>query len=1044
MRRFFLCAIAVFAFTCPSNAAAAQHAAASPSPSPGPFDQLRFRNVGPAVSGGRLGAVAGTDADASLYYAGAAGGGVWKSTNAGQSWEPVFDKQDVSSIGALAIDPRNENTVWAGTGEGNPRNDVSQGDGVYKTIDGAKSWQRVLPLRNSLITKIVVDPRDGNTVLVAVLGDAFADSADRGVYRTTDGGKTWSKTLYLGPDSGASDLASSAKRPDVIYAGMWQYRRTGWSLRSGGPQDGLYKSLDGGATWQKLAGHGLPTDEEGRIGLAVAPSDPNRVYALIQSKQGLLWRSDDDGANWRMVSDNTLIDERPFYFNHVFVDPTNADRLWSVSVHLTVSTDGGTTFHDTGRGIHGDHHAMWNAADGKRIIEGNDGGVAFSHDDGSTWAWKNVIPIAQLYHVGFDRRNPYDVCAPLQDNGVWCAPNDGLSGRGLSSSQWRDMGGGDGTWVLPDAIDPNYVWSTSGGGNFAGEMEVTNTRTGESRTVSPYLRNQNAVDPKSLKYRFNWETPIAIDPFDPRRVYAGGNVVFVTSDRGYRWQTISPDLTRNYRPHEIVTGGITLDGTGAETSETILYIEPSRAARGELWAGTDDGLVQLTRDGGKHWRDVTPAIVARAQGNAKFGRFASLSASRRDPATAYAVYDLHMTGDRTPHLFATHDYGAHWTDLAAAFPRDQEVRSVRVDPRNPNLIYAGLENSLWASFDGGAHWRTLDASLPPASVRDIQVQPDRDDLLVATHGRALWILDDVAPLQQYDRARAAGTFLFPVRTAYEWNEHSYWNTHVDGENPPFGAIVTFYLSKPAATAPTAEIVDRTGRIIRRLTKLTNQAGFNRFTWDLAAGKPADWNFTPDWNKGYDSGAAVLPGTYAVRVRAGKRILAQRVIVKQDPRTHYTMVQLRARRDALAGLLADFGRVDNALNGLSTIVGESPLRAKALGTAGNAGLAARVTAAGARAKGLLLTITENPTNDQDDDFLTDILRERLQSTIGSFDSSYAPPTQAQSSEIAALHALANERLHAYETFERSDVDPIDAELRAAGQPPLTVPTKKPRI
>ncbi|MGZ3541612.1 MAG: WD40/YVTN/BNR-like repeat-containing protein [Vulcanimicrobiaceae bacterium] len=1044
MRRLLLSLIALGVFCMPSHVSAAGESA--------PLDQLKWRNVGPQVSGGRLGAVAGTDANPALYYAGAAGGGVWKSTNAGQSWEPVFDKQDVSAIGALAIDPQDQNVVWAGTGEGNPRNDVSQGDGVYKTVDGAKTWQRVLPLRDCLITKIIVDPRNSNTVLVAVLGDAFADNPDRGVYRTTDGGKTWNKTLYLGPASGASDLASSAKTPDVVYAGMWQFRRTAWSLQSGGPRDGVYKSVDGGVTWTKLTGNGLPAGEEGRIGLAVAPSNPNRVYALIQSKQGLLWRSDDGGATWQMINGSTLINERPFYYSHVFVDPTDQNHLWSVSVHLTVSNDGGKTFHNTGRGIHGDHHAMWNASNGKRIAEGNDGGAAFSHDGGATWQWDNVIPIAQLYHIAFDRRLPYDLCAPLQDNGVWCGPSDGLSSRGISSSQWRDMSGGDGTWAIPDAADPSYIWSASGGGNFAGEMDVVDTRNGESRTVSPYIRDQNVVDPKNLKYRFNWETPFAFDPFDPHRVYAGGNVLFTTTNRGYHWRVVSPDLTRNYRAHEVVTGGITLDGTGAETSETILYIEPSQAARGELWVGTDDGLVQLTRDGGKTWRNVTPAMLRAAPEAKRFGRFAGISSSPRDPGTAFAVYDLHMTGDRTPYLFVTHDYGAHWSDVASAFPRDEEVRSVRVDPRNSNLVYAGLENSFWASFDGGAHWRALNLNLPATSIRDIRVQPDSNDLLVATHGRAAWVLDDITPLQQLDRALAAGRYLFPVRTAYEWNEHSYWNTHVDGANPPSGAIVTFYLDKPAAHAPAAEVVDAGGRVVRHFTTheesgrtvpdITNQTGLNRFTWDLAEDKPADWNFTSEWNKGYDGGAPVLPGTYTVRVHVGGHTLTQAIVVKQDPRSHYTIAQLRAHRDALRDLYGDFNRVDRALDQLSTIAYEAPLRDKSLTGAGNAALAGHVTEVAAHARALLLTLTEDPINDQDNDFLTDTLRERLQSTIDSLSSSYAPPTQAQIQEIHDIDALTADRMRAFKRFACEEVEPLNVQLRAANLSTITRLTRKP--
>ncbi|HEY8296958.1 MAG TPA: hypothetical protein VIG32_02920 [Candidatus Baltobacteraceae bacterium] len=1013
-------------------------ASPAPSPAPKPLAQMQWRNVGPAVSGGRLGAVAGTDADPALYYVGAAGGGVWKSTDAGQAWQPVFDKQDVSSIGAIAIDPRDAATVWVGTGEGNPRNDVSQGDGVYRTTDGAKSWQRVLPLHDALISKIIVDPQNSNTVLVAVLGDPFADSADRGVYRTTDGGKTWSKTLYLGPGSGASDLASSAKTPNVVYAGMWEYRRTGWSLESGGARDGLFKSTDGGATWTQLNGHGLPTDEEGRVGLAVAPSNPDRVYALVQSKQGLLWRSDDGGASWTMVNDDTVIDERPFYFNHVFVDPSDQNHLWSVSVHLTVSDDGGKHFRETGRGIHGDHHAMWLAAGAHRIIEGNDGGAAFSHDNGATWEWRNIIPISQLYHIGFDRRNPYRICAPLQDNGVWCAPSDGLSERGISSSQWHDMGGGDGTWAIPDPADPHYIWSSSGGGNFAGEMDLLDTRTGESRTVSPYVRDQNVVDPKNLKYRFNWETPFAFDPFDPHRVYAGGNVLFTSTDRGYRWRAISPDLTRDYKAHEVVTGGITLDGTGAETSETILYIEPSRAARGEIWIGTDDGLVRLTRDGGKRWRNVTP------RGIKPFGRFASISAARHDAATAYAVYDLHMTGDRTPHLFVTHDYGVRWTDLGGSFPRGEQVRSVRVDPRDPKLVYAGLENSFWASFDGGEHWRDLNLNLPPVSVRDIAVQPDRNDLIVATHGRGAWILDDVTPLQQLDRARAAGSYLFPIRTSYEWNEHTYFGTHTDGANPPAGAIVTFYLSRPAAHGPSAEIVDSVGQIVRHFSAkaLGNRAGLNRFTWDLAEDAPVDWNFTSPWNDGYESGAPVLPGTYTVRIEDDGQTLTQPLVVAQDPRTTYRSAQLRAHRAILRELFGDFDRVDAALNTLSTISDEAPLRAKALGASGSAQLAAQVSALGAASKALLLTITSNPINDQDNDFLTDLLRERLQTTIDTLGSSYAPPSQAQRTEAGALHALTGDRMAAFAQFERARVAPVDALLHSAKLPPLTRLTQKP--
>lgn len=1041
VRRFCFC-IGFLFWSWQCTPAFAVQGSPKASPTPGFFDQLRFRNVGPAVSGGRLGAVAGTDADSSLYYVGAAGGGVWKTTNGGQSFAPVFDGQDVGSIGAIAIDPRNKNIVWVGTGEGAPRNDVSQGDGVYRTTDGGKTWKHVLFLRNALIAKVAIDPRDSNTVVVGVLGDPFADNTARGIYRSTDGGQSWRKTLYVDGRTGVSDIAISGE-PGVLFAGMWPYRRTGWSSDSGGTQGGLYKSVDFGATWQKLAGGLLPTGETGRIGVAVAPSNPRRVYALIESKQGLLWRSDDGGATWTQVSANTLIDERPFYYTHVFVDPTSEDHLWALSVHLAVSTNGGKTWRIGARGVHGDNHAMWISADAKRIIEGNDGGPSFSFDDGITWQMPHNLAIAQLYHIGFDRQNPYRVCAPLQDNGVWCAPNNGLSGA-ISASHWQNMGGGDGTWVVPDPLHPWIVWSSSGGGNFAGEIDVINTHTNEVRTVTPYLRDQNVVDPRNLKYRFNWETPIAFDPFDRRIVYTGANVLFRTRDGGTRWTVISPDLTRNNRTHEAVSGGITLDGTGAETSESILYIEASKVRRGQLWVGTDDGYLQMTRDAGATWHNVTPPGIR------PYGRFASLAASPRDAGTLFAAYDLHMIGDRTPHIFKTTDYGRHWHDIASGLPAEQEVRSVRVDSRNPTLIYAGLENSLWASFDGGTHWRNASFNLPATSVRDIAVQPDANDLLVATHGRSVWILDDIAPLQQLNRARAArgGAYLFPIRPAAEWNEHNYFGTRSDGTSAPYGAIVTYYLQKPVAHAPTAEVIDAGGRIVRRFASkdLTNQAGLNRFVWDTTEDPPPDWNFTPTWNKGgafSQSAVPVLPGTYRLVLHAGTT-LQRPIIVRQDPRTRYTAAQLRANYTAMRSVFSDFGRVNVALNMLSTVLNEAPLRTRALNAVHNGALALRVADSASRAKFLLLSITQDPVNDQDDDFLTDVLRERLQTQMGTFGSTFGPPTDAQLRENAQLHALTNAKLREVMAFRNGPLRQIDAQLQLAKLRPLTTLTQKPHV
>ncbi len=1054
--RYILCVVALFCALIGSRALAAETKvspapSATPSPTPSPFAQLTFRNVGPSSAGGRLTSVVGSDRDASIYYIGAAGGGVWKSTNGGADWTPLFDDQPVAAIGALALDPANPDVVWAGTGEANPRNDVIPGNGLYVSRDGGKTWALSGLQGTASIAKILVDPRNPRSIVVAALGDAFADSTKRGIYRSTDGGLTWTRTLYLGPSSGGCDLASSPRAPNVIFACMWQYRRTGWSSNSGGPDDGIFRSTDGGATWQKLQGHGLPTDTVGRIGLAVAPSDPHRVYAVIESSQGRMWRSDDGGESWQLISSDSNINQRPFYFSRLYVDPTNEDHLWSDSVHLVVSNDGGKTWKKTGERIHGDHHAMWISQDGKRIIEGNDGGVAFSRDGGATWNWHNTIPIGQLYHIGYDRGNPYRVCAPLQDNGVWCAPNHSLTPRGIVAAQWEDVGGGDGTWVIPDPANRNYTWLTSGGGNNGGEIDILNERTKQTIAASPYLRDQNATSPSQLRYRFNWETPLAFDPFDPHVAYAAGDVVFKSSDRGQHWAVISPDLTRNLRSHEVMTGGAQREGTGAETSETILYIEPSAVARGQIWVGTDDGLVQLTRDGGKHWRNVTPTNIR------PFGRFASISASNQHPGEAFVIYDRHMIGDKAPHVFKTADFGRHWNTITTGLPADDYARSIRQDPRNGSILYLGTEFGFYVSFDRGARWQSFRQNLPAASVRDIRVQPDFDDILIGTHGRSAWILDDATPLQLLSRARVAGTYVFPVRPAYLYEIHSGGNNLLGaGENPPYGAIITFYLSTPARHNPSAEIVDLRGNVVhtfrshtengKSMPDLTNQAGFNRFSWDLTEDKPVAWDSTGDWNQ-FESGATVVPGTYSIMLHVDNRTLRAPITVHRDPRDDATLLDHIARYRLEHEMYADWSRIDTALNTLSTIQRESDARKNALEKDGsNPALVSQLAAARTRAAALQATLTSDPKADQDDDFLKDVLRERVQAQLFLFDT-FRRPTAEEEREGRALHALTNERVHAVSAFVsglgglnaqlvRLNMRPLDHATTSATKPPTS--------
>ncbi|MBC5815589.1 MAG: hypothetical protein GIW97_03515 [Candidatus Eremiobacteraeota bacterium] len=971
---------------------------------------MNFRNVGPAIAGGRISSAAGSNRDAALYYIGSAGGGVWKTTTAGTVWKPVFDEQPVASVGSVSIDPNNDDVVWAGTGEANPRNDVSPGGGIYKTSDGGKSW-KLMGLKGTVaIGKISIDPRNGNNIVAAALGDPFADNSERGVYRTTDGGATWSRVLYLGPQSGASDVARAAKNPDLLFAGIWQFRRTGWSVQSGGDNDGLYRSRDGGATWERLTGHGLPTDQLGRMGLAIAPSNPNRVYAVIQSKQGLIWRSDDGGEEWQMVSNDTIADERPFYFSELAVDPTNPDHLYSESVHLVESNDAGKTWHRRDRGLHGDHHGLWIASDGKRIIEANDGGPAISYNAGATWEMRWNIPIGQLYHIGFDHRNPYRVCAPLQDNGGWCGPSNSLQGA-ITSADWKNIGGGDAIFVQPEPGSDRNVWVTSAGGNNAGQTLVFEGSTKQTVDVSPYQRDQNVVAPVDLGYRFNWETPLAFDPFDRGLAFIGANVLFASHDRGHSWKVISPDLTRNEKSHEALSGGVTLEGTGAETSDTILSIEPSHIAKGLLWIGTDDGVVQLTRDGGKHWRNVTP------RGIEPFGRFSSISASPRSAGEAYTIYDRHMEGDRKPYVFKTTDFGKSWTPITAGVPADQYARTIRQDPKNPSVAYLGTELGLYASQDGGAHWQAFQQNLPPVSVRDIQIQPDFNDLLLATHGRDAWILDDITPMQQLTRARTQDAYVFPVRRSYLYEVHSERNNSSGaGDDPPYGAIVTFYLKAPAKANPTAEVLDPRGRAVhhfnthledgKAVPDLTNQAGLNRATWDLTEDKPVAWDDSPSWNQ-FTSGAVVVPGRYTIVIHDDKRTLRAPIDVVPDPREQNKPMNHAARYALEHRLYALWSRIDIALNMLTRVQKEAEKR--------------HLDKIKTDAAALQAAITSNPRNDQDDDFLTDLLRERVQSLLFTFDT-WQTPTVEQERESRVLEALAGERLGAVDRFIATEVNP----------------------
>ncbi len=886
-------------------------------------------------------------------------------------------------------------------------------------------------------------------MIVGALGDVFSDSSQRGVYVTDDGGRTWKQTLAVGPQSGASDLAMSAQSPGTIYAGIWKFQRRPWTFVSGGAEDGLYKSTDGGDTWSKLEGHGLPASPMGRIGVAVAPSDGNRVYAVIESKEGVLWRSDDAGANWKMVSNDSLVDARPFYFSHVEVDPKNPNHVYAVSFEVRLSTNGGQTFKTIADAVHSDFHAIWIAPnDPSRIILGEDGGYVLTLDGGQNWFFSANVPIGQVYRVGLGSDNPYTVCAGLQDNNGWCGPSNSLDPSGIQNKYWVVTVGGDGTWGVPEPDDPNWIWSDSQDG----ALFIYNRVTQDGWFGQPYL--PSAAESWTLaksKYRFNWESPIAFAPWRSANGkvigWYGGSVVFQTTDRGRSWRVISPDLTRNVKAYQQPAGGpIVKDVSGAEYSDTILDIEGSQRAKGEIWVGTDDGLVQLTRDGGKHWANVTPA------GAPQFGRFATVAPSTLIDGTAYAISDAHEMGDNAPYVFVTRDFGKHWTKIVEGLPSNQWARAVRPDIRDRNLVYLGTEEGIWISFDGGAHWQAFKNNLPSVSVHDIRLQPRDDDLVIATHGRSVYIMDDVRPLQELQRAISQKTWLFTPRMAYEWTLHendegTYTNYAAD--NPPYGAIVTFYQSEPQKGSPKIEILDAHGRVIRTVSGthkvngkdepyVVNKTGLNRYVWDFTVNGPVRWNGGNDFSKGPETGPGVVPGKYAVRMTLAGRTYLQRFRVAADPRSQFTQAEYQRTFDTAMRQMGHLSNVDTILNNLGDLKKALDTALDAATKANNIALEAKVRDASTARQTLFDSLAVNIRGEGTMD--EGKVHEDLLGAFGAAQGLIAPAvagaiTPAAIDFLARVDVEYRAGVERYNTFVTTVLPGVNAALRQAGMKEL---------
>lgn len=884
---------------------------------------LEWRNVGPANTSGRGADVEGVPGNPNIVFLGSASGGVWKTVNGGISWKPIFDKQQVLSTGDIALEPGNPDVIYVGTGEGAPRNSISFGNGVYKSTDGGSSWRHMGLATSERITRILISPRNPNMVYVGVLGHVFGPNPDRGVYMSSNAGETWEKVLYIDDMHGVADMDIDPRNPNVIYAAMWRFERKPWTHTSGSEQGGVFRSVDAGRTWKKLT-NGLPK-LLGRISVKVAASNPDVVYVLAESNDGTLFRSTDKGDTFTTVNRDVGIVNRGFYFTQMRVDPTDENRVWAISGSLFTSIDAGKTFKLMSPATHVDFHSLWiDPLNPNRMWQAQDGGSAVSYDRGENWeSIHDIAPLTQLYAIAADRRAPfYNISGGLQDNGTWTGPSRSREPAGIMNDDWRMISFGDGFQVQVHPDDPDvFLSELQGGGLF-----LTNMRTREQVDASPQPRRNDGGPVKDLKYRFSWNAPVIQSPWDGKVVYFTGNVVFRTKNFGLgAWEQISPDLTKNEPDKQVSPGGpVWKENTTAEYFPTVISFAESPVQRGVLWAGTDDGNLQLSRDDGKTWSDLT----AGGPPVPKYSPVSHTEASRTAAGTAYVAYDRHMFDDFSAHIFKTTDFGRTWTDVSDNLPNGAYVHVVREDPKVPELIYAGTEIGLFVSRTGGGKWeRAHLKNLPAVAVHDVLVHPVMNDLIIGTHGRGVWILDDATPFQRMDaRIKDARAELFDVRAGYRYSmketRFMIGNKVWLGANPAYGALITYYLkAKPdSATKVKLEIVDASGATIREITKPPASAGMNRINWDLTYDPPRarrDSGGVPGGFGGPARGPQAMPGTYTVRLTVGTEKLERPVEVRMDPALDVTVADLRKQFDASMNLREMLSAMNDTLRAIDT-------------------------------------------------------------------------------------------------------------------------------
>ncbi|WP_124980653.1 WD40/YVTN/BNR-like repeat-containing protein [Nonlabens xiamenensis] len=896
------------------------------------FENIEPRNIGPGGMSGRVTAIDVVENHPEIIYAGTASGGLWKSPNAGITWEPIFEKEATASIGAVAVQQSNPSVVWVGTGEGNPRNSLNGGYGIYKSMDGGKNWE-LMGLENTRhIHRVVIDPTDPNTVYVAAIGSPWGEHPERGIFKTTNGGTSWEKILFTNNKSGAADLVMDPENPNKLIAAMWEHKRDPWFFNSGGKGSGLYMTHDGGKNWKQLTDEqGLPKGELGRIGIAIAPSDPNVVYALIESKKNALYKSTDGGFNWKKINDKSDIGNRPFYYSDIFVDPQNENRVYSVFTYVNVSEDGGKNFsqlmpaYGVDNGVHPDHHAWYiHPKDGKFMIDGNDGGLNITRDRGKHWRFIGNLPVAQFYHINVDNDIPYNVYGGMQDNGSWRGPAYVWRAQGIRNSYWQEISFGDGFDVVPDPENSRFGYSMSQ----QGFVSRYDWQTGNNYSVRP-----THPDPE-VQLRFNWNAAINMDPFDSATLYFGSQFVHKSTDKGLTWEVISPDLTTNdpEKQKQSASGGLTMDATGAENHTTILVIEPSAAERNVLYVGTDDGRVHVSKDGGGQWQDISKGLKGLPEGS----WIAQIKASKTKKGHALLVANDYRRFNYEPYAYRTTNYGKSWTRIVDAEDTLSYALCIIEHPEENNLMFLGTDDGLYVSFDAGNRWSKYTHGFPTVSVKDLVIHPREDDLVIGTFGRAAWVLDDLAPFIAFAKAETPTNSKKPIalfeppvaylaRNQQPTGSRFGADAMFNGENRgSAGRFKFFYDNELQASSDTTKVdslflhIYKADELIRTLKrKVPKEKGIYQWNWRLREKGVERPSRRVRESQSEPAGQTVLPGTYRAELVYNDQIKDESQIrVEEDPRidemSMADRIQQREAQNELNKLLQEINDVTSLL------------------------------------------------------------------------------------------------------------------------------------